>query len=288
MQELNFESMGTGWSVLVDASDFKSESKQAILDYTADFDRRFSRFLPDSEANAFRDAVAGTYRISAEFASMLSAAEHLREVTDGHFDAAVGGLLERAGYGKKTSQNSESPQHYVMPKWSLNERDLTIDGSVVFDIGGIGKGYAIDGIAELLRKEGYGCFLVDGGGDMYATQKKDGAPWNIAVEYPGKPDTAAGTAQLENRGLAVSDVFRRRWGAWHHIVDPLSKAPVHAIIGCTALAPSAREADCATSALFLAEGARYGDIQNEFRAEYLVFLNDGTTLVSPEWPGELF
>src|SRR3989344_2486826 len=139
-----------------------------------------------------------------------------------------------------------------MPMWTLAAQTLTLDGPAVFDIGGMGKGYCIDRVADIIRSYGHEHFLVDGGGDIFATTKAGGAPWRIAIEYPGKPDMAAGLVDLKDQGLAVSDGFRRRWGKWHHIVDPKSKKSVERVAGAAAVASSAWDADCATSALFFA------------------------------------
>jgi thiamine biosynthesis lipoprotein len=123
---------------------------------------------------------------------------------------------------------------------------------------------------------------------MYGTSKCGNAPWRIAIEYPGKPDTAAGVIDLKDQAVAVSDSFRRRWGDWHHVVDPKRKRSVESVIGATAVAPSAWHADCMTSVLFLASPEQYPLAAKEFTASYLVFNNDGTCHVSPHWKGELF
>lgn len=289
MQELKFESMGTAWSVLADSADLTEEARQAILDYAGGFDRRFSRFLPDSEANAFRNSPAGTYTVSEEFAALLRIAKKLEHMTAGRFNAAVGGLFERVGYGgARDTLPEDDVSSYSLPVWSLEGREITIDCPVVFDVGGFGKGYAIDRTAELLKNRGFEHLLVDGGGDMYGTRKRGGEPWRVAIQHPGKEDTAAGMLELIDAGLAVSDTFRRRWGAWHHIIDAKGKKPVRNVIGCAAVASSACDADCATSLLFLASSETYPAVACEFGSKYLIFQSDGSARMSPGWPGELY
>jgi FAD:protein FMN transferase len=179
---------------------------------------------------------------------------------------------------------------YALPRWFLSpsEKTITIDGPVVFDFGGIGKGYGIDLIAGLLKRQGYAYFLVEGGGDMYGTTKRDGSAYRIALEWPGKPDTAFGIVELQHQGVAVSDSFKRRWKNWHHIIDPHARKPITAIIGCAALAPTAFAADQMTSGLFLSGKERYHDISSALGAEFVVFKQDGSVEVSQNWPGELF
>lgn len=288
MNDFSFTGLGTAWSVVVDGEPFRDQTKETLLHFVETFESRFSRFLPQSEVNAFRESTAGAYVISPEFLSLLTIAHRLRVLTEGVYDPAVATLLENAGYGAKENMRPLAERENThLPVWSLSGDKLIIDGPIAFDLGGIGKGYCIDEVAKIVRDAGYEHFLVDGGGDMVATTKSDGRPWRVAVEYPGKPDTAASLVNLSNQGLAVSDSFRRRWGKWHHLIDAQKKKPIESIVGCAALAQNAWSADCMTSGLFFASPGGYQALVQEFNAEYLVFQSDGTTLVSTGWPGEL-
>lgn len=291
METFTFSALGTQWSILVDHDIFSEADKKAILDDVASFEDRFSRFRPASEVNQFREASAGTYVLSDEFVLLLASADRLRTLTGGIYDPAVGRLLEHAGYDQEYRMEPDAEAaRYALPRWSLSpsEKMITIDGPVVFDFGGIGKGYCIDLVAELLKRQGYAHFLVEGGGDMYGTTKRDGSAYRIALEWPGKPDTAFGVVELKYRGVAVSDSFKRRWKDWHHIIDPHSRKPIATIIGCTALAPTAFAADQMTSGLFLSGKERCPDIASALEAEFVVFHSDGTVQVSPDFSGTLF
>ncbi|MGB4834309.1 MAG: FAD:protein FMN transferase [Candidatus Moraniibacteriota bacterium] len=287
MQTIDFQGLGTAWSVVIDAESLPERLDETIIGYARDFESRFSRFLPGSEVNAYREVAAGSYPVSSEFARLLERAALLRQLTGGVYDPIVGGVLESAGYG---AQSGVRPVEYgeALPIWSIDGEVLTLDGPVAFDLGGIGKGYCIDRIADLIRTAGYGHFIVDGGGDMFATTKADGQPWRVAIEYPGKPDVAAGIVELCNRGLAVSDSFRRRFGKWHHLVDMGARKSVETVVGCAAVAPDAWAADCMTSGLFFAPPEQFPTLARALAATYLVFRADGQTIVSPDWVGELF
>lgn len=289
MQSFSFESLGTHWSIDIDEDILRDDTSAEVLSFLQDFERRFSRFRLESEVNAWRQASPGKYTLSPDLKTLLARAEKLRELTEGRYDPAVAGLLERAGYGAKLSNNSsETPEQFILPKWQLEGGSIVIDGPLVFDLGGMGKGYAIDAVAKLLEERGYRYFLVEGGGDMYGTTKRDGKPWQIAIEYPGQPDTALGSVDLDHSGLAVSDRFRRRFGRWHHVVDPLTKQAVDLIDGCAALSPSAWDADSLTAGIFLGKRESYARLAKAFAGEYLVTLPGGYLERSPHWPGILF
>lgn len=289
METFTFSALGTKWSILVDHDAFPEEHQKAILADVAVFENRFSRFILSSEVNQFREGGAGTYEVSELFAVLLTRADQLRELTGGIYDPGLGGLLEHAGYDPTYRLESDQKvETFTLPKWSLSGRKVTLDGPVVFDFGGIGKGYCIDLVAGMLERLGYQYYLVEGGGDMYGTTKRDGSPYQVALEWPGKPDTAFGVVTLNHQAVAVSDSFKRRWQKWHHIIDPHAKKPIEGVVGCAALAGNAFAADCMTSGLFLSPEEGYGKLVEELQAEYVVFRANGTVGVSPGWPGELF
>jgi FAD:protein FMN transferase len=285
----SFKAIGTQWCINIDGNTFKNNEKNVILKHIGNFEKSFSRFLPDSEVNAFRESGAGKYKISDELTVLLERAQKLRKQTGGVYDPAVGQLLERAGYDSKYKMEpSDDTDNFVLPEWSLEKKILSIDGPTSFDLGGTGKGYCIDKVADLVKGFGYKHFAVDGGGDMYVTSKKDGSKWRVAIQYPGKLDTAAGVVELKNEAIAVSDSFRRKWGKWHHVVHPTLKKPIEDVIGVVAVAQNAWDADCMTSALFLSDSDNRDSISTEYDTKYLVFKKDGTCTVSSNWSGDLY
>src|SRR3989338_4558368 len=288
MEDFTFTGLGTKWFVRVDGKQLDNRTQKAVVEYVQDFENRFSRFLPLSEVNAFRLSPAVDYILSDEFSRLLARADRLRVLTNGSYDPAVASILEDVGYGAQHGLAPlEKTEGSRVSQWSLVGNKLTIDGPMAFDLGGIGKGYCIDRVAEIVKHFGYKYYLVDGGGDIADSTKADGSAWRVAVEYPGKPDTAASVVNLSHQGLAVSDSFRRRFGKWHHLVDAQEKKPIEKVIGCAAVARDAWAADCMTSGLFFAPLENYGALAEEFSAAYLVFQNDGTAIVSPDWQGEL-
>lgn len=285
----SFQAIGTTWNVTTDERSLEEKEKTALLAYLADFEKRFSRFLPDSEVNQFKAATAGSYPISAELAKLLRRARELRTESDGRFDPAVAGLLEQAGYDANyTLEPKADAKTFILPKWNIDGNTLILEGPTTFDLGGIGKGYAIDAVSGLLSGLGFKCFLVEAGGDAFGTRKQNGQPWRVAIQYPGKPDMAAGLLTLSREAVAASDIFRRRWKNWNHIVDPKQNQAVTSIIGTVARANTAWDADCMTSALFFCSEANYARVAQIYQATYVVFRDDDTCLVSPDWEGELF
>jgi FAD:protein FMN transferase len=288
MEEYFFQALGTKWSITLDSVGERPDL-QAIFDAVAHFENRFSRFQETSEVNQFRTSPKGVYKISDDLAQLFAQAKLLQTLTNGIFDPVVAKVLEQAGYDAKYTLIPQSDiDCSIMPRWSIVGNILTIDGPIHFDFGGIGKGFCIDMIASMLHEKKLHYFLIEGGGDMYGTTKSDGSSFRIALEWPGKPDTAYGIVSIAHQGLAVSDSFKRRWKQWHHIVNPITKKPIDHIIGVTCIAPNAFLADCATSALFLTPQERHKEVYEKLSAEGVVFFENGTIEVSSAWAGEIF
>lgn len=289
MDTFAFSGLGTHWTVGVDGGPVSDAHRIEVLDYVARFERRFSRFLAQSEVNAFRRSDPGSFEVSRELAEMLERAQWMKNLTEGLYDPVVSELLEMAGYDSAYRfLPEEGVRTLRLPKWSIEGTLLTIDGPAGFDLGGIGKGYCIDRVSGLLTGFGYPFHMVEGGGDIFATSKADESPYRVALQWPGKPDTAFGTVDLHKSGLAASDSHRRRWGRWHHILNPRTRAPVDEVLGCCALSKSAWDADTMTSLLFLSQTRRYPEWARIFHSEYAVFLSDRTFRVSSGWRGDFF
>lgn len=298
---LAFTALGTAWSISIDQPEPLSvgqldQLQDAALQRSAAFEARFSRFQPGSEVRAFATTGPGSYSISPELTTLLAAADRLRQLTHGAYDPAVGGLLEAAGYtaGYRLTPDWEYLREWQLPLWQLDAENhqVTIDRPVIFDLGGIGKGYWIDQLSQWLLHAGYLYHLVDGGGDMMATTKADGTAWQVAIEYPGQPELAIGRCQLRHQGFAASDTHRRRWGDWHHLLDPHHKVAVSHLHGVAAVAPTAWEADQTTSFLSVVPDQDWAHRWPRWRAivpaSYLAVLADGRAVWSSDWPGEVF
>jgi len=148
----------------------------------------------------------------------------------------------------------------------LYEESSTIHlpAGIGLDLGGIGKGLAVDAAARLLAP--LGNFLVDAGGDLYA---HGNAPecqgWIIGVQSPWDPDADIAMLRTTRTAVATSSSVRRRWqvnGRWyHHIIDPRSGLPAEGRqVSVTVVAPRATEADVRAKVAFILgwpRGMRY-------------------------------
>ncbi len=284
--------MGTQWYIEVIGTPVSQDFWEEIERETQRFEEQFSRFIPESEVNSWKQCTQPqTSTVSPVLAELLEFAQTCKSLTNGAFDPAVGTLLEQAGYDATyTFQNQPNVENWQPPYWHISHRQLSVREPLVFDIGGFGKGYWIDQLSHRLQAAGYPFHLIDGGGDMFATTKLQGQAWKIVVPVPGNRERALDVVALKNQGLAISDTLQRRWGhtnnEWHHIVDPLQAQPQNNWISAAVLSDSAMVADALTTCLMVSPPTQWGILQQAFEHEYLL-TNAAQIYKSSGWPGLL-
>jgi thiamine biosynthesis lipoprotein len=127
------------------------------------------------------------------------------------------------------------------------------------DLCGIAKGYAVDGMASVLKKYGIGHALMSLDGELRALGgQADGQPWPVALESPQIGHRAAyGVIEMADLAVATSGDYRRfmRVGDNHlaHSMDGRRGGPVNnGVASVTVLAATSMDADAWATALLVA------------------------------------
>jgi thiamine biosynthesis lipoprotein len=162
----------------------------------------------------------------------------------------------------------------------LDPRDFTVRFSrpgVMLDLGAIGKGYAIERAAEVLREAGVTSALLHGGTSSVQalSHPPDAESWKIAIERPrpglARPPPAPGqqpsllaTVPLCDAAMSVSAVwgkfFQAEGRTYGHVLDPRTGQPVAGTALAAVVLPSATEADALSTALLTLGAAGHDTI----------------------------
>lgn len=244
----------------------------AILWQTiADFEQRFSRFLPDSELTKVNQNAGHPTDVSAEFLALLQTAKMYARKTDGLYNPFILPALQRSGYaGSWTAPKGEIPAKSTQFTDAnlASYEDILFDGNTVtipantaLDFGGIGKGYLLDLLADSIDTKGQvgGYWLSLGGDIVCAGYNLDNKPWDIGVQ---QADGKSAVAQIHNKfgkrmAVASSGITKRQGvhegRAWHHIIDPRTGAPAATdILTATVSVLKAVEADVFAKCMVIA------------------------------------
>lgn len=194
--------------------------------------------------------------------------EELYRETRGAFDIAVGNLVKQWGFyrrqgrvpsldERKAALAASGLRHVRLDRESRSVA-FTQPG-VELNLGSVGKGYALDRIVRLLRREGgLRSALVHGGhSSVFAmgNEPTSGAGWTIGLTHPENPEQRLGCFRLADRGLGISAAthqhFVHEGRKLGHILDPRSAWPAEGTATAAVTAPTAAEADALATAFFI-------------------------------------
>lgn len=213
-------------------------------------EQAYSRFLPSSQLSRVNSNLDSWQQIDAEFLAMLRFAKSMRKTTDGYFDITIKSILDALGYdanysfapkdkpgqlgnfelalknpdwGDELHLIEDFPEILSIDPQQFSDYQCFVRTSAELDLGGFGKGYALDLMVNLAND--FPNILIDAGGDIYARGLgPDGEHWRIYLEDPNNLELALGLVQFKdpNGGfLAASNPGKRNWGEEHHLVNPV-------------------------------------------------------------------
>lgn len=224
-------------------------------------ERRFSRFLPDSELAQLNRA-DGPITVSDELLELLVRGRAHAIDTGGIFEPAIGAAICASGYDRSFTpgglDRDEAPS--AAPYASIAMLDIDEEcrrvarpPHVQVDLGGFLKGLTADRAAALAA----GAVIVDAGGDAVLRGAPPGdAGWTVEIEDPHDAARILGTIVLRDQAVATSAANRRRWRrdaqTMHHLIDPRTRAPARTdVLQATVLAPTAELADVMAKVAFV-------------------------------------
>jgi thiamine biosynthesis lipoprotein len=159
------------------------------------------------------------------------------------------------------------------------------------DPGSIGKGFAVDSLVKLLRKQGVtSAFISAGGSTLYAIGAIPGtAGWPVDVPDPRHPGKSAVTIQLKDTSLSTGactqKFFIKNGHRYCHIFDPRTMRPVEGMLQTTVIDPSATDSDALSTVVFVlnpSESRRLLDAMPNVHA--LIFAQ--TSCTATHWKGQ--
>jgi thiamine biosynthesis lipoprotein len=213
------------------------------------FEKRLSRFDPHSELVRLNTNEQERFQASPTLLDAVEVALWAAEITGGLYDPTILNDLEKAGYDRsfERMENVTPLQHTSpisvskkngQPIWrSFNFQSVQLNRAnreiykpvgVRLDLGGMGKGWSVDRVAD--RLQGLGPFLVNAGGDIFGYQTPPGQKgWEIDIIHPLKPEQFIARLNLHHRAVATSTIAKRRWQrngqTMHHLIDPRTGQP---------------------------------------------------------------
>jgi thiamine biosynthesis lipoprotein len=242
---------------------------EAALDRIDELEDQLSVFRDHSEVSRL-NATAADRPVEVEpgLFNLIEFSAHVTRETHGAFDIATGALTKAWGFYKRQGR-VPTPAERAAAMSRTGTRFIALDRErrtvrylrpgLEINLGGIGKGYALDRAAELLRREwGTESALLHGGlSSVLAVGTPAGQDrgWPVAIKHPWDPDQRLGTIYLTDAGLGTSAAtfqhFEYNGHKLGHLLDPRTGWPAEGVQQVSVIAPTAAEADALSTAFFV-------------------------------------
>ena len=196
---------------------------------------KFSRYRRGNIIDAINTAGGRPIVVDDETARLLDYAARLHELSDGMFDITSGVLRRAWRFDGSDRVPSGEAVAALLPivgweKVTWRAPELTLPSGMEIDLGGIGKEYAVDSAAALVRSVSTQCLLNFGGDLLALGSQHEGAPWRVGIESVSNVGGVARHIDLTIGALATSGDSRRfllkDGKRYCHVLDPRSGWPV--------------------------------------------------------------
>jgi FAD:protein FMN transferase len=231
-------------------------------------ERLMSPKLAESDLAQLNTRAGDRVKVSKDTFDVIDKSLWVAKVSSGAFDITFATMSDLWKFGDALDSNPSPPsletvaQRRSLVDWTKVETDArTLEVKVPkgrrIGLGGIAKGYGVDRASAVLRAEGVTDFMIQAGGDLYASgTKPSGEPWLGGIQDPRAADGSPfATLQLRDCGLSTAGDYERYYFAdgkrYHHIIDPKTGYPSTASRSVSIWAPNAFMSDAIDDAVFI-------------------------------------
>jgi len=243
-----------------------SVARQA-LDEVDKLEEQLAIFREDSEVSFINQhAAAKPVRVEHSLSSLLLLCQELHRETGGAFDITSGPLSRCWGFLRRQGRIPD-PDEIEQAKALVGSDKLLLDcesSSVRFtrpgveiNLGSIGKGYALDRIAAMMRNRVRAALLSAGSSSIRAIGSGDHGHkgWAVGVRHPRDKNRRLAVVRLRDAALSTSggeeQFFEHEGTRYGRIIDPRSGFPADRVSSVTVIAPSAAITDALATAFYV-------------------------------------
>jgi len=254
--EKSADAMGATYSIALYGYDrIKMEAAvDAAFDEVRRLDELLSNYQPGSQwSEVNRNAAIQPVKVSPELFQLLAACVEYSRESEGAFDITVGPLMKVWGFYKGSGHLPHKPEvaaalarvGYRHIRLDPDARTVRFDRpGVEMDPGGVGKGYAVDRMVEVLRQNGVQTALVAGSGSsIYGMGAPPDEPrgWPVKIKDPKDSRKTLAEVWLKDSSMSTSGsyekFFRAEGKTYAHIMDPRTGYPAQGSVSVSVIAP---------------------------------------------------
>jgi len=236
--------MNSDFEIFIQHDDgaYARQAARAAFNEVDRLEQLLSRFIENSDVSRINRLEPGQFEIvSEETMQCLLIARQAYDLTGGAFDVTIAQWITDL---QNKNQPSMEQLKLVPDSWGVE----VLDESLSVDLGGIGKGYAVDTIADILHEWSIPKALIHAGASSVRALKPPAQKkgWPVALSDPEDGKTV-GQLEMANEVFSCSGLQRG-----HHIINPITNKPVTDRRACwIRLAQSAALADALSTAAMI-------------------------------------
>lgn len=247
----------------------------------------------NSDVYAVNHSNGQAVTVDRKTAELLSFAFHMAEKTDGALEPTIYPVL--ATWGFTTGENhipSETELEQILKmvgydKVRLGDNRIQVETGSMIDLGAVGKGYAGDEAARILRERGITSAMLDIGGNIQTVgSKPDGSDWNIGLKDPFSGGVL-GVMQVSDVAVVTSGNYERFFTGedgrvYGHVIDPKTGHPVeNGIASVSVIAGEGKLCDALSTALFVMGLERAQDYWRQHQEfDMILIMEDGSVYLT--------
>jgi len=267
---LGWRAMATGFEIVLPwDSPQPLEAGRAAFELLDCLEEQLSVYREHSEVSRLnRLAFVRPVGVEPRLFELLQQAQQIHQDTAGAFDITSGPLIKVWGFFRgprrvpaaaelAAALSRVGMQHVVLTpeRWHVRFTQPNME----INLGSIGKGYALDRLAQHLREQwNLSCVLLHGGnssvyagGDPLGT----GRGWRVRIRHPWQPDRYLAEVWLRDRALGTSaatfQYLEHQGKKLGHILDPRTGWPASGLDSVSVIAPTGAEADALSTAFYV-------------------------------------
>ncbi len=253
-------------------------------------------------------------KVDDKILGMLELSQKMYDTTDGKLNIAMGSVLNIWHNYREAAEKNENEANNTLPSQEeldtaaqhcdisnlvIDEDAKTVyltDPEMSLDVGSVGKGYAVEMVAQAAEARGLTSALISVGGNLRAIgTKPDGSQWSGGIENPWNASEVytssssyVGAVNMSDLALVTSGDYQRYFVVdgvrYHHLIDPATLWPAAYFDSVSVLTPDSGVADCLTTGLFcmpLEEGQAIVESLDDVEAMWCT--TDGQIITSSGW-----
>ncbi|MCK4980662.1 MAG: FAD:protein FMN transferase [Candidatus Delongbacteria bacterium] len=229
-----------------------------IMEY---FNQEMSPELETSTLSKLnKEAAIEKVKVPASLERILTISHNLFKYTDRSFDVALAPIIRLWGFSSLQEPKLPDPIKLIdlLEISSFDAIEYSID-SIFFsdtrcgiDLGGIGKGYAVDSVAVFLEDSGIDEYIVEAGGDLLVSSD---SPKSIGIRHPREHGALIDTLYVANGAVATSGDYEKFFinddTRYCHVIDPSTGYGVSDLASVTIITDKAYLSDAFATAVFV-------------------------------------